>query len=669
MADNFGVKLGIESAVARRGLAVLALALAGYSLHAQFGLGGKQLDGFFNNWLYNGILVACAVACFARVLARPKDPRAAWLLIGVALTMWATADIYYTVALQHLDEIPFPSIDDAFYLSFYPPAYVALGFFVRARTHTFRASSWLDGVSGALAVAALSAAVVWQAVLASVAGSSPAAVATNLAYPLADLLLLGVLVTSAALTGWRVDRAWGCLAAGLVLFAFTDSVYLYQAAAGTYVDGGILDAGWLAACIMFATAAWQPAPRRRAVAAPESWRMLAVPAGAALVGIGLLATDHWHRLDTLALMLATAAVLAAVARLALTFLEYLRMIAASRHEASTDALTGMANRRQLVADLDEVLHYGRPATLALFDLDGFKLYNDTYGHPAGDALLIRLGHALDAAADGHGRAYRMGGDEFCVVLNTSLDEKLLAACSEALTEAGSGFSIKPSVGAVEVPREAATSPDALKAADQRMYEQKRGGRRSPGHQSTEVLLGVVAERDHELAEHAAGAGVLAHKVARHLGLTPDAADNVAHAAQLHDIGKVGVPDAILGKPGPLTPEELEFIHGHTLIGERIVRRAPALNDVAKLVRSSHERWDGGGYPDGLAGADIPLGARIVAVCDAFDAMVSPRRYRSGMSTEEALTEIERCAGEQFDPDVVAALAAVMAKGGQQHLAA
>jgi hypothetical protein len=116
------VKLGIESAGARRGLAVLALALAGYCLHAQFGLGGKQLDGFFNDWLYNGVLVLCALACFARVLARPKDPRAAWILIGVALTMWATADIYYSVPLQHLDENPIPTIYDAFNLSFYPPA-------------------------------------------------------------------------------------------------------------------------------------------------------------------------------------------------------------------------------------------------------------------------------------------------------------------------------------------------------------------------------------------------------------------------------------------------------------------------------------------------------------------------------------------------------------------
>jgi two-component system, cell cycle response regulator len=663
------VSSGIESVAARRGLALVVATFVAYCLHAQFGLGGKPLHSFFNDWLYNAILVACAVACFARCLFRTGEQRWAWLLIGVALAMWATADIYYTLALQNLAEIPFPSLADAFYLAFYPPAYVALGLLVRAKTHTFRASSWLDGVSGALAVAAIAAAVVFQAVLSSVAGSSSATVAWNLAYPLADLLLLGVLVISAALTGWRVDRAWGLLAGGLLLFAFTDSMYLYRAAAGTYVDGGILDAGWLAACILFAYATWQPAPRRRAVAAPESWRMLAVPAGAALLGIGLLATDHWHRLNALALVLATGAVLTAFARMALTFLEYLQMIAASRREASTDSLTGMANRRQLVTDLDEVLDSRRPATLALFDLDGFKLYNDTYGHPAGDALLIRLGRALDAAVAGRGRAYRMGGDEFCVVLHSRLDQRVLDACSQALTDAGPGFSIKPSGGAVEVPREADTSAEALKTADQRMYEQKRGGRRSPGHQSAEVLLGVVEERDRELGERAMGVAELAGKVARRLGLTPDEADDVAHGAQLQDIGKVGVPDSILGKPGPLDPDELEFIHRHTLIGERIVRRAPALEGVAKLVRSSHERWDGSGYPDGLAGTEIPLGARIIAVCDAFDAMVSSRPYRPGVTADEALAELDRCAGEQFDPDVVEALTAVMAERSEQDLAA
>ncbi len=137
-----------------------------------------------------------------------------------------------------------------------------------------------------------------------------------------------------------------------------------------------------------------------------------------------------------------------------------------------------------------------------------------------------------------------------------------------------------------------------------------------------------------------------------LGLGPDDADEVAHAAQLHDIGKVGVPDTILTKPGPLEEDELDFIHRHTLIGERIVRRAPALEGVARLVRSSHERWDGDGYPDGLAGPSIPLGARIVAVCDAFQAMVSDRPYRDVVPADAALREIERCAGAQFDPAVV-----------------
>jgi len=471
-------------------------------------------------------------------------------------------------------------------------------------------------------------------------------------------------VTSAALTGWRVDRAWGLLAGGLFLFALSDSIYLYQTAAGTYKSNGVLDSGWIGACVVFAWAAWQPALRRRPAVHEETWRMLVVPAGAALIGIALLVVDHYHRLNTLALILATGAVLAAVARMALTFVEYLRMIAASRHEASTDSLTGMANRRQLVADLDDALHSRRASALALFDLDGFKLYNDTYGHPAGDALLIRLGRALDGAVDGVGRAYRMGGDEFCVLLEDGNDEPVLAACAQALTEAGPGFSIKPSGGAVRLPLEADTSADALKTADQRMYEQKRGGRKSPGHQSAEVLMGVVEERDRELGEHAAGVAELAHKVALRLGLSLDEADDVAHAAQLHDIGKVGVPDAILGKPGALSEDELAFIHRHTLIGERIVRRAPALAGVARLVRSSHERWDGAGYPDGLAGTAIPLGARIVSVCDAFDAMVSDRPYRGGLQAADALVELRRCAGEQFDPAAVDALIAVMAEAGE-----
>jgi two-component system cell cycle response regulator len=639
--------------IARCLVAVTSLALAGCVAHLAFGIGGEKLDAFFNDWLYNAVLVAAAIGCLVRGATGGRAARP-WLLVGLGMGSWAAADIYYSVALAHLDEIPFPSIDDAMYLGFYPPVYVALILLVRARTSSFRPSMWLDGVSGALAVGAIGSAVVFQAVLSSVAGSSTSVVATNLAYPLADLLLLAILVACAALSGWRVDRGSALLAAGFALFAITDSIYLYQVAAGTYVDGGILDAGWLIAAALFPVAAWQPFGERRA-ATPESWQTLIFPAGAGLVGVGVLVADHFHRVTLMAVVLASAGILAVIARLALTFAEYLGMIEASLAEANTDALTGMPNRRQLMRDLDEAFVSGGSRLLALFDLDGFKLYNDTFGHLAGDALLARLGRRLEVAVDG--AAYRMGGDEFCVLLPVAAGEDGLAACRAALAEAGQGFSISVSYGVVEVPVEADNPSDALKTADQRMYQQKRGRRPSAGRQSADVLRAVVEVRDMDLGEHGTGVAELARAVAEGLGLALDQCEEVALAGQLHDIGKIGLPEAILNKPGALDEREWEFMKSHTLIGERILRSAPALTGVSKLVRSSHEWYDGGGYPDGLMRDEIPLGARIITVCDAYDAMVSHRVYAAACTHHEALEELVRCAGSQFDPAVVAAFCA------------
>jgi HD-GYP domain-containing protein (c-di-GMP phosphodiesterase class II) len=135
-------------------------------------------------------------------------------------------------------------------------------------------------------------------------------------------------------------------------------------------------------------------------------------------------------------------------------------------------------------------------------------------------------------------------------------------------------------------------------------------------------------------------------------MQPEQLDEVTRAAELHDIGKVAIPDTILAKPGPLDATEWSFVRQHTIIGERILLAAPALRPVARLVRSSHERWDGAGYPDGLAGEEIPLGARIVAVCDAFEAMTSDQPYRNRLDVSAAVAELRRCAGTQFDPQVV-----------------
>jgi HD-GYP domain-containing protein (c-di-GMP phosphodiesterase class II) len=173
----------------------------------------------------------------------------------------------------------------------------------------------------------------------------------------------------------------------------------------------------------------------------------------------------------------------------------------------------------------------------------------------------------------------------------------------------------------------------------------------------------------DLEEHATGVAKLAGAVAERLGLPHDQCEEVALAAQLHDVGKIGLPEAILNKPGALDEREWEFMRSHTLIAERILRSAPALVGVSKLVRSSHERYDGRGYPDGLVRDETPLGARIVAVCDAYDAMITDRVYCDARSHDEALEELVRCAGSQFDPSVVAAFCDALNDALQQSRAA
>jgi len=302
--------------------------------------------------------------------------------------------------------------------------------------------------------------------------------------------------------------------------------------------------------------------------------------------------------------------------------------------------------------------------LGLFDLDGFKIYNDTFGHPAGDALLARLGARLEEVMSGRGTAYRMGGDEFCVLarVGRSGAEELLAAAREALSEQGEGFAIGASYGSVSIPTETTDPVQALHIADQRMYAGKSRRGDSAGRQTTDVLMRVLAERSPDLGEHLDDVTALCARVADVLGVPEDERGPLLQAAALHDIGKAAVPDAILTKPGPLNDEEWAFMRQHTLIGERIVSAAPALARAAELVRASHEHFDGTGYPDGLAGSQIPLAARIVAVCDAYDAMTASRPYRpTPMSPEGALAELQRSAGTQFDPAVVAAFVAALSE--------
>ena len=643
-------------------LAAAAVWLVAYELYVVVDP-GFDAGPVFSRFAHDVVLLLAAAICLTRALVGSE--RIAWALIGAGVLAWSVGEIYYTAVLWTDPSPPLPSPADAGFLLF--PPFLLAGAIVLLRTRARGAPRRLviDGVIAALAVSALSAAIVFEPVLDAVEGA-PLAVATGLAYPLLDLVLIGLAVGVLASTGWRLDRTWVLLGAGLSTFWLADSMYLVQTAQGAYESGGWFDAGWWAGLTLIATAAWQPAPAAAdARPADEQLRVIAVPLAFGMVGLGLLVYGAITGLNLVAVGLAGASLLAVMARATLTFGENVAMLRTSRDEALTDALTSLGNRRALGRTLDRLMpstSAERPLVLVLFDLDGFKQYNDTFGHPAGDTLLVRLGGNLAAFLDGRGQAFRMGGDEFCALFETSGEpiEPMVQGAVAALSEQGDGFSIGCSHGSITLPLEATEAVEALRIADQRMYANKHAGRTSAGRQSKDVLLRALAERHPELGTHAETVA-LAADTAESLGMPPDEIEHVRHASELHDVGKVAIPDAILGKPGPLTEEEWEFVRRHPVIGERIILAAPALTRVAALVRGSHERWDGTGYPDTLAGDRIPLGARIVAVADAFAAMTAGRPYRPRRTAEEALEELRRHAGTQFDPVVVDAWCAAHAR--------
>ena len=430
-------------------------------------------------WLHLVVMGAGAGLCLLRAVMR-RDERGARLLLGLGVSVWVLVELYFTVAL------------------------------------------WSD---------------MSPPVLAAVGGRAPA-VATNLSYPIADLLLLGLICALLAVGGRRADRRLGVLALGTV-------VALAVLIAGTLTD----------------------------VSPP-------------------------------AVGLASGALVSVLVRLTLTFRAHEGMLTRSQTEALTDPLAGLGNRRALAGALTRRLHVSprSPILLALFDLDGFKRYNDRFGHAAGDALLRRLADALSAVIATAGGAYRMGGDEFCVLVPAGdAGQALLRAAAAGLAERGDGFVISASVGSVALPEETDDAEEALRLADQRMYGHKNAGRRSGA--AYEVKQALLSE----LADHVDDVADLAERTARALACPPGLVEAVRIGAELHDVD---------------------------------------------------ERWDGGGYPDGLTGEEIPLGARIIAVCDSYHAMTSDRSYRLAMSRDVALAELRAGATTQFDPEVVRAFLAL-----------
>lgn len=626
---------------------VLLAVLTGLNFaHGAFRLGGSG-SRLFEDWIYDAVMVGGAATCLARGMLIDRS-RTAWLILGLGLSCDASGEI-----LASFGESSAIATQDVLYVMLYLASYVAVVLLGRERVSRFRASMWLDGIIGICAVGAL----------ASVALLTPSLVATHatvlkagldVAFPLTDVLLVGIVILMLALGGWSAGRAFTLIATGFVVMALADGVYLYQEAHGGYVAGTPLDCLWLLSALMLALAAWQP-DTDSSSERESSIVIMAAPVIFATSAIGVLLYANARGVNGLSISLAVATLLAVLVRLLITANENLRLVASSNELANHDALTGLRNRRALLHDLALAARTATPSQpklLLLFDLNGFKLYNDTFGHPAGDALLKRLGRKLADCASGRGETYRLGGDEFCALLDAEGDPTTLAVeLAQALLEAGEHFTIGSSYGEVLLGVETNDIEEALRIADQRLYAQKTLVVRPTRPEWRDVLLGLLRERDPQLGLHVQEVANLAIRVGQRLSMSEEELANLGAAAELHDIGKTAIPEAILEKPTALDSEERAFIERHTLIGERILAAAPTGRAVAAIVRATHERWDGDGYPDRLAGQDIPIAARIIAICDAYNAMTSDRSYRKAISHERAFRELQRCAGSQFDPQV------------------
>lgn len=382
-----------------------------------------------------------------------------------------------------------------------------------------------------------------------------------------------------------------------------------------------------------------------------------------------------------------------------TPVENSQLYARAEQRSRVDELTGLFNRRHFEERMkEEISRHGRHGdafSIFLLDLDGFKTYNDIYGHPTGDTLLNQTARLIRTSLRTGDQAFRYGGDEFIAILPETeiadgriVAERVRTVIAERMKE--KEISVTCSIGLAAYPSDGVISGELVTVADTALYFAKRTGgnrvylpsqvlaepledsgvyARHNGLSTIYALASIVEARDPYTYGHSRRVNTYAVALAEKIGLPPDQVSRISSAALLHDIGKIGVPDKVLNKKGKLNKEDWDYIKSHPRLGATIVGNMPNLIPCVSSILHHHERYDGSGYPEGLKGEQISVEARILAIADAFEAMSAARPYRPALSGEKVMSELRRCAGSQFDPELVKVFIAIVEAGLAEKVSA
>jgi diguanylate cyclase (GGDEF)-like protein len=619
--------------------------------------------------------------------------RRLWTAMACALPLWIVGEA--VVSTYHVTgaEPPFPSVADGFFLSFY---LVLIATFLLALRPALVVRSW-KAVLDASVLAASVGFVGWFALIApQVSEPRSLATAVGIAYPLLDVVMLTILVSLTLAAFRRPPRSLLLLTGAIVVGSVTDCALTYISLHTSAPELSWLKIGWETEAFLLAAAAVAAVHASRTDQRPGRSdlrdRGLTVVLGgvaATLIAVGVVVVTQ-GALDAGSAIAAFYVVAAIALRLFMTSREREQIavaLEASLHEqeriANTDELTGLRNRRFADRRLQERSADDRDGTpelgVLVLDLDHFKEINDSHGHPVGDEVLRLTAARLAAASRPGDVVARYGGEEFLVILRDlprdgllSVAERFRASIAEAPFEAGADnpILVTTSVGAASMPVDAATMTDLLRIADRALYTAKSMGRNRVqiGPHGDDAGIDGLLERGsvlnfvqslvdqvdavHGSLDHGRTVARLAGSTADELGLSSVQRWRACAAGRLHDIGKLCVPPEVLALPGPLDGNQWALVHRHPDVGADILALAPGLEDIADVVRQHHERLDGAGYPRGLAGPEIAIEAQVVSVCDAWVAMREDRPYGPARSETEAVAELRRAAGSQFDPRVV-----------------